>query len=40
MVPMCLITLKLVRELHRAKRDNRVDICGHAGLLDDIQEGR
>jgi len=35
---MCLIALKLVRELHRAKRDNRVDICGYAGLLDHLQK--
>lgn len=33
-VPLCMIDLKMVRELSRPKRDNRVDIAGYAKLLD------
>lgn len=36
-VAMFFIIHKLTREHHKAKRDNRVDIAGYAGLLDDIQ---
>jgi uncharacterized protein DUF6378 len=39
-VAMFFICHKLSRESYKPKRDNRVDIAGYAGLLDDVQEGR
>lgn len=39
-VAMFFIAHKMTRENYRPKRDNRVDIAGYVGLLDDIQEGR
>jgi hypothetical protein len=39
-VAMFFIVHKLSRESYNPKRDNRVDIAGYVGLLDDIQEGR
>ena len=35
-VALCMIALKLLREAHSAARDNRVDICGYAALLDGL----
>lgn len=37
-VPLCMIALKISRECHRPKRDNRVDIAGYAELLQIIDE--
>ncbi|MHC1766138.1 MAG: DUF6378 domain-containing protein [Verrucomicrobiia bacterium] len=36
MVPLFMIWLKMVRETVQPKRDNRVDICGYAQLLEDL----
>jgi hypothetical protein len=33
---LCMIGAKLVREAHKPKRDNRVDICGYTEVLDQI----
>jgi len=37
-VGLAMILLKVSRELHRPKRDNRVDIAGYAKTLDMIDE--
>jgi hypothetical protein len=39
-VARCMIGLKLARDLHSPKRDNRVDICGYAITLDRLETGR
>ena len=39
-VAMCMIGLKLAREVYKPSRDNRVDICGYADCLEDIINGR
>ena len=31
---MCMIAVKIVRELHKPTRDNRVDMAGYANCLD------
>jgi hypothetical protein len=36
-VALCMIGLKLCREANKEARDNRVDICGYAALLDQLQ---
>ena len=36
-VARCMIALKLCRENSKAARDNRVDICGYAALLDQLE---
>lgn len=33
-VPLCMIALKISREVHKHKRDNLVDICGYARTLE------
>ena len=33
-VALCMVALKLVRELGRAKRDNLVDACGYLRLIE------
>lgn len=35
---MCMICVKLSRELNRPKRDNRVDMAGYANCLDKIEQ--
>src|SRR5690606_35655629 len=35
-VPLCVIAVKLNREAHKPARDNRVDMCGYAGLADQV----
>ena len=35
-VAMCMIALKLCRERNKHSRDNLVDICGYAALLDKL----
>lgn len=37
-VAMCMIAVKLSRECHRPKRDNRTDIAGYAETLDMVRE--
>jgi ribosomal protein S27E len=37
-VQMCMIGLKLVRELNKPRRDNRVDIAGYAEILERVTE--
>jgi hypothetical protein len=37
-VGLCMIGVKLSRELHRPKRDNLVDICGYAETVHMIHE--
>ena len=36
-VPLCMIALKLVREAHVPKRDNRTDIAGYSQTLDMLE---
>lgn len=35
-VGLCMIALKIAREVHRPKHDNRVDIAGYAEAVDSI----
>lgn len=35
-----LIALKLTRESYKHKRDNLVDLCGYAELLNRLEEGQ
>lgn len=37
-VGLCMIGVKLARELHRPKRDNLTDICGYAKTVSMIHE--
>ena len=37
-VPLCMIALKIGRECHKPRRDNRVDIAGYAQCLDAYEE--
>lgn len=34
----CMVALKLVRESHKHKRDNLVDLCGYARILEMIED--
>ena len=34
-----LLAVKLSREMHKHKRDNLVDLCGYAELLNQLLEG-
>jgi hypothetical protein len=34
-----MIAVKLSREMHKHKRDNLVDLCGYAELLNQLLEG-
>lgn len=36
-VARCMLALKLCRECNKPQRDNRVDICGYAALLDQLE---
>ena len=36
-VALCMIALKIQRAKHKFKRDNQVDICGYAGLLQQLE---
>ena len=40
LVGLCMIALKISREINRPKRDNRVDIAGYAKCLEMINEKR
>lgn len=37
-VALCMVGLKLSREVHQPKRDNRVDACGYMMTCDMIEE--
>lgn len=37
-VALCMIGVKLSRQLHQRKRDNLVDICGYARTLEMVIE--
>lgn len=37
-VGLCMIALKISRQLHKAKRDNIVDIAGYARTLEKLEE--
>jgi hypothetical protein len=37
-VAMCMIAVKLSREVNRDKRDNRVDMAGYAETLDMVRQ--
>jgi len=37
-VCLCLITMKIMRDLHKPKRDNLVDIAGYARVIEMIEE--
>lgn len=37
-VALCMIGVKMSRECHRPKRDNRVDMAGYAATLDMVDE--
>jgi hypothetical protein len=39
-VPLCMIALKISRELNRPKRDNLVDVAGYAETLRMVYEER
>lgn len=39
-IPMCMIAMKMSREMNRRKRDNAVDIAGYAECLDRIHSER
>lgn len=39
-VARCMIGVKLARDLHAPKRDNRVDIIGYAITLDRLETGQ
>lgn len=39
-VPRCMIGVKLARDVHSPKRDNRVDIAGYAITLDRLETGK
>lgn len=36
--PIFMMVLKLVRQMNKPKRDNLVDLCGYASILNDIEE--
>ena len=36
-VALCMVGLKIQRETNRPGRDNRVDMVGYVGLLDEVQ---
>jgi hypothetical protein len=38
-VALCMVALKLCREMQKPGRDNRVDICGYTALLDHLNGG-
>jgi hypothetical protein len=39
-IARCMIAVKLARDVHGGKRDNRVDIAGYAITLDRLETGR
>lgn len=39
-VGLCMIAVKLCRQIHQEKRDNLVDIAGYAGTLELVSEKR
>lgn len=39
-VALCMIQVKVSRECHASKRDNRTDICGYAETLDMVHDER
>lgn len=38
-VARCMIGVKLARDVHTPKRDNRIDIAGYAMILDRLETG-
>ena len=38
-VGLCMIALKMAREMNKSKRDNLVDIAGYAGVLEKLSKG-
>lgn len=38
-VGLCMISLKMAREINKSKRDNLVDIAGYAGTLEKLEKG-
>lgn len=38
-VALCMIGMKLAREMYKPSRENRVDICGYADCLEDLVNG-
>ena len=39
-VIMCMMALKLCREINQPSRDNRTDLCGYAALLDKLIDSK
>jgi hypothetical protein len=39
-VMLCLLGLKIAREVHKPGRDNRVDMAGYAGVIDMVHVER
>ena len=37
-VALCMVQLKIAREIARPKKDNRIDIINYAALLDQLHE--
>jgi hypothetical protein len=38
-VGLCMITVKVAREMYKPKRDNIVDIAGYAATLEKLSKG-
>lgn len=38
-VGLCMITLKVAREMNKPKNDNLVDIAGYAATLEKLEKG-
>lgn len=36
-VALCMIAVKIARQLHKPNRDNLVDICGYARTIEKLQ---
>jgi hypothetical protein len=39
-VALCLAGMKIARESHRPKKDNRLDLAGYAWVIDQVHEER
>jgi hypothetical protein len=39
-VVLCMIQLKVARQMNKPKRDNLVDICGYAACIEKMENGQ
>lgn len=37
-VALCMVMLKVARELNKPGRDNKVDICGYVALMEEMEK--